>query len=247
MPLRSRAPQRTLVPNDACMSIFNSEATPTSFDGVDRALPFGGIGEQPVYEVVAKCLAAVRPSGGTFVDVGFGDLRLLVDSLCDRYVGTDVMHKALHDDNVEFASIDVGSGRLPLDDMSVDIECAVEIAGMVENPRAFVRELVRIFRPGGWVSVSTIKDPSLRNLLTHAIRQQHQAFRDALYRLQITAPLAVDLHRVANKAGFECVKTEFTGLGRAPFVNVFYPGFVTRLASRWHSDLVLVETRKPGT
>lgn len=229
------------------MSSIDVNSTQTSFDPVDRALQSRGISEQSVYKLVAKRLAAVRPAGGTLVDVGcgVGDLNPHVRNLCDRYVGADIVRHDLLAADTEFVRIDVETGRIPLDDESVDVACAIEVISMVENPRAFVRELARIVRPGGWVFVSTLNNTSLLNLITLVVRQRFQAFQDALYPMQITALLEVDLHRMAREAGLANVATTFTAHGRVPFSNLFYPGAVARLAPRWLSDLVLMEARKP--
>lgn len=229
------------------MSSIGVNSTQSSFDPVDRALQSRGISEQSVYQLVARRLAAVRPAGGTLVDVGcgVGDLNPHVRNLCDRYVGADIVRHDLLAADTEFVRIDVETGRIPLDDESVDVACAIEVISMVENPRAFVRELARIVRPGGWVFVSTLNNTSLLNLITLVVRQRFQAFQDALYPMQITALLEVDLHRMAREAGLANVATTFTAHGRVPFSNLFYPGAVARLAPRWLSDLVLMEARKP--
>jgi 2-polyprenyl-3-methyl-5-hydroxy-6-metoxy-1,4-benzoquinol methylase len=229
------------------MSSIDANMTRTSFDPVDRALQSRGISEQSIYQLLASRLSSVRPAGGTLVDVGcgVGDLMPHVRKLCDRYVGADIVrHDRLAGED-EFVKIDVESGRIPLDDESVDVVCAIEVISMIENPRAFVRELVRIVKPGGWVFVSTVNNLSLLNLITLVARQRYQAFQDALYPMQITALLEVDLHRMAREAGLADVATTFTARGRVPFSNLFYPGAIARLAPRWLSDLVLMESRKP--
>lgn len=228
-------------------SIDTNLTRSSSFDPVDRALQSRGISDESVYRLVASRLRSVRTVGGTLVDIGcgVGDLIPHVETLCDRYVGADIVrHDKLRND-VDFVHVDVETGRIPLDDNSVDVACAIEVISMVENPRAFVREMARIVRPGGWVFVSTLNNISLLNLITLVVRQRYQAFQDALYPMQITALLEVDLHRIAREAGLAEVRTTFTAHGRLPFLNVFYPGAIARLAPRWLSDLVLMEAQKP--
>lgn len=182
---------------------------------MDRALQSRGISEQSVYQLVARQLATVRPAGRTLVDVGcgVGDLNPHVRNLCDRYVGADIVRHDLLAADTEFVRIDVETGRIPLDDESVDVACAIEVIGMVENPRAFVRELARIVRPGGWVFVSTLNNTSLLNLITLVVGQRFQAFHDTLYPMQCTALLEVDLRRMAREAGLANVATTFTAHG----------------------------------
>lgn len=226
---------------------MDASTSRSSFDPVDRALQSRGISEQSVYRLVASRLSCVRPAGGTLVDVGcgVGDLIPHVDSRCDRYIGADIVRHDRLADDVEFVNIDVESGHIPIEDNSVDVVCALEVIGMVENPRAFVRELFRIVRPGGWIFVSTANNLSLLNLITLVVRQRFQAFQDSLYPMQITALLEVDLQRIAHESGLSNVATTFTAHGRMPFVNWFYPAAIARLAPRWSSDLVLMESQKP--
>lgn len=230
------------------MSSIDVNVTRPSFDPVDRALQSRGISDESVYRLVASRMASLRPAGGTLVDVGCGVGHLIphVERLCDRYVGADIVRHRDLPGGVEFLEIDRETGRIPLNDDSVDLVCGIEVISMIENPRAFVRELARVVRPGGWVFVSTVNNLSLLNLLTLIVRQRYQAFQDALYPMQITALLEVDLHRMAREAGLDRIATTFTAHGRIPFVEVFYPRAIARLAPRWFSDLVLLEACKPA-
>lgn len=234
-------------PTEVTETALDASATQASFDPVDRALQSRGISDQSAYLTLASRLASVRAAGGTLVDVGCGVGHLIphVAPLCDRYVGADIVRHDLLPEAVEFVAIDVETGRIAIDDNAVDVVCAVEVISMIENPRAFVREMVRIVRPGGWVFVSTVNNLSLLNLLTLVVRKRYQAFQDALYPMQITALLEVDLHRMASESGLDRVATTFTAHGRMPYVDVVYPRIVARLAPRWLSDIVVMEAHKP--
>ena len=69
------------------------------------------------------------------------------------------------------------AGALP--DGCADAVVAVETIEHVENPRAFVRELTRLARPGGLVVVTTPNQLSLLSLLTLVTKGQFNAFEEA--------------------------------------------------------------------
>ena len=80
-----------------------------------------------------------------------------------------------------FLRADLDGARLPLDDESVDVAAAVEVIEHLENPRAFVRELARITRPGGWVVVTTPNQLSALSLLTLLVKGRFSAFQERDY------------------------------------------------------------------
>lgn len=73
----------------------------------------------------------------------------------------------------------------------------------LENPRAFIRVLVRLTKPGGWVFVTTPNQLSLLSQMTLMLKNQFNAFQEApsLYPAHITALLEIDLIRITT----ECV------------------------------------------
>ena len=52
-------------------------------------------------------------------------------------------------------------GRLPYEDLSIDVACSLEVIEHVEDQFAFTRELYRILKPGGVAIIST---PNILNL-----------------------------------------------------------------------------------
>lgn len=80
----------------------------------------------------------------------------------------------------------------PFDDASFGIACAVEIIEHLENPRAMLRELARVVRPGGVAIVST---PNLTSLLSRALFAtvgQWDLFFDHPWRLR--DPFTTEVH-----------------------------------------------------
>jgi SAM-dependent methyltransferase len=56
--------------------------------------------------------------------------------------------------------------RLPFDDASFDVVMAIEVLEHLENPRAFLREIARVLRPGAMAVVST---PNLTSVLSRML------------------------------------------------------------------------------
>jgi 2-polyprenyl-3-methyl-5-hydroxy-6-metoxy-1,4-benzoquinol methylase len=120
----------------------------------------------------------------------------------------------------------------------------VEVIEHLENPRAFVRELARIVRPGGWVVVTTPNQLSALSLLTLAVKGRFSAFQDASYPAHRTALLEIDLRRILAECGLGDLAVTYTALGRLPLSAWHYPEAVARLAPRWLSDNIVIAGRR---
>ena len=109
-----------------------------------------------IHALVASLLAA-RNAGGTLVDVGCGTgdrWRATADRFT-RCIGIDAVRYPELPREIQFEQADLDRDRLPLADAAGDATAAVEVVEHLENPRGFVRELVRVTRPGGWVVMTT--------------------------------------------------------------------------------------------
>jgi SAM-dependent methyltransferase len=169
-----------------------------------------------------------------------------VSSRFERYVGVDVLRYDGFPAEAEFHRLDLDVGRVPLADDSGDVVAAVETIEHLENPRAFVRELVRLTRPGGWVVLTTPNQLSLLSKLTLVLKNQFNAFQDSCYPAHITALLEMDLRRMASEAGLVEVAVRYTEQGRIVGTAWHYPRLLARWAPRACSDNVLLMGRKPS-
>lgn len=217
-------------------------------DVVARARLSAGTSVEPVYRMVAEALAGRHPGGGTLVDVGCGrgDLWPAVRDRFARYVGADVMRYDGFPDEAEFIPVDLDSGRVGLHDESAEVVVAAETIEHVENPRALVRELVRMCRPGGWVLVTTPNNLSLLSKLTLVLKNQFNAFQDGSYPAHITAVVEQDLRRMLAECKLTDVGAAFSRRGRVPGTGRHFPAAASRLFPRACSDNVLVIGRKAG-
>jgi SAM-dependent methyltransferase len=166
----------------------------------------------------------------------------------DRYTGIDVIRYDGFPEEGEFRKVDLDTGRTDLADGSADVVAAVETIEHVENPRSFMRELVRLARPGGWVFVTTPNQLSLLSKISLLTRNEFNAFqeRPGLYPAHITALLESDLVRIARECGLVDPVVTYSGSGRIPLTGRSYPAALSRRLSRPLSDNVLVAARKPA-
>jgi SAM-dependent methyltransferase len=212
-----------------------------------RAQQSLGASSYPVYKMVAKTVKQLHPDSGVFIDVGCGGGRLwsFVNNLTNRYIGVDVVRYADLPAEIEFIPFDLDIGKAPLADGFADVICAVETIEHLENPRAFIRELVRLTKPGGLVIVTTPNQLSLLSKLNLILKNQFNAFQEApgLYPAHITALLEIDLMRIFMECGLTDIEIDYTNSGRIPFTSWNWPknlGF----GGRAFSDNILCVGKK---
>jgi 2-polyprenyl-3-methyl-5-hydroxy-6-metoxy-1,4-benzoquinol methylase len=179
--------------------------------------------------MVVKVLQQNAVSGGVFADIGCGQGNLynFIKDKCDRYIGVDVVKYEHFPEILEFRTVNLDSGKVDLPDNFADVVCSVETIEHLENPRAFVRELVRLVKPNGLVMVTTPNQLSLLSKLTLILKNQFNAFQEApgLYPAHITALLEIDLIRIFTECGLNNIKIAYSNCGRTPFT-----------AKNWHNS-----------
>ena len=219
-------------------------------DSHERAAMSGGSSGPEIGDLVARVVRSKGERFGIIVDVGCGQ-GALADKLqgtFDRYVGCDlVAYEGFPKTyGADFVATDLNRHPYPFSDAFADLVCAVETIEHLENPRAFVRELTRIVRPGGRVIVTTPNQLSLLSRLTLVTKNQFNAFQEApgLYPSHITALLEEDLQRIARECGLEDLEVHYPGGGRVPFTARSWPGRLG-FEGRWFSDNVLLTAVRP--
>jgi 2-polyprenyl-3-methyl-5-hydroxy-6-metoxy-1,4-benzoquinol methylase len=212
-----------------------------------RARQSQGSSDVAIYGMVARALEErYETRSGALLDVGCGTGQLwpYLQHLFLRYVGIDAVHYGDFPSDAEFHKADLDTGSTSLPNGIADVVASVETIEHLENPRAFVRELVRLVKPGGWVIVTTPNQLSLLSLLTLAIKKRFSAFQEVHYPAHLTALLEVDLKRIAAECGLSEVSLAYSLAGRIVMTPWHYPRFLSRLFPRALSDNVLVVGRK---
>jgi len=212
-----------------------------------RARQSLGASDAAIYEMVRVALEGRHDGGGLLVDMGCGVGLLwpFLQGRFARYVGVDVVRYEDFPPDAEFRQIDLDSDAAPLPDGCADVAASVETIEHLENPRALVRELVRLARRGGWVVVTTPNQLSLLSLLTLVFKHRFAAFQDVHYPAHLTALLEVDLKRIAVECGLSDIRVAYSLQGRIVLTPWHYPKFLSRLFPRALSDNLLLIGRKP--
>lgn len=204
-----------------------------------------GISNAPIYRLVARVLRESGGPVGTLVDVGCGrgGLAAVLTGLFERYVGCDlVAYEGFPQAPwARFVQADLNQTPFPLEPGSADAVVSTETIEHLENPRAFMRELVRLVKPGGRVVITTPNQLSLLSKLTLVVKNEFNAFQrgEGLYPAHITALVEQDLRNIAAECGLERVEIHYTDSGRMPFSRHHWPARLG-LRGRWFSDNVLL-------
>ena len=203
-----------------------------------------GRGHDRIHRTVAALLAA-RGASGTIVDAGCGtgDLWRATRGRFSRCIGLDAVRYPDLPGEVSFHQVNL-DGALPVAASTADATAAVEVIEHLENPRAFMRELVRITRPGGWVVVTTPNQLSALSLLTLVVKGRFSAFQERDYPAHRTALLEIDLRRIAAECGLEQIEIAYTCWGRLPLTGRHYPEAMAALWPRRFSDNVAMIGRR---
>lgn len=212
----------------------------------ERAKCSLGISDAAIYVAVRRVLEELGVKGGTLLDVGCGagGFREFATVIADVYIGTDIVRYDDFPEEARFVPGNLESDRIPVDDESMDVVCALEVIEHLENPRAFVRELARCVRPGGLVVVTTPNQLSFLSLLTLVVKHRHSAFQDAHYPAHLTALIEVDLVRIAGEAGLVDARIHYTNSGRLVLTPYHFPHTIARRFPRRLSDNVILTARR---
>jgi len=208
----------------------------------ERASQSQGISNDAILNMVVAALDRRKISGACVVDVGCGagNFYHFVRDRFSRYVGVDAVQYEGFPRQAEFCHLDLDGGGIPLPDASADVVAAIEVIEHLENPRDFMRKLVRLVRPGGWIVVTTPNQLSLLSIATLLTKHRFQAFQDVHYPTHLTALLEVDLRRIAGECGLGSIAIEYSCSGRIPLTNRHYPRMWSRRWPSAFSENVLV-------
>jgi 2-polyprenyl-3-methyl-5-hydroxy-6-metoxy-1,4-benzoquinol methylase len=217
----------------------------------ERARLSAGESAAAVHTAVVAALVERDIRAPVFLDVGCGTgrLRARVQTRCERYIGADAIRYEGFPSDAEFVNANLDIGQVALPDAACDVVACVETIEHVESPRALMRELVRLTRPGGWVVVTTPNQLSVLSKLALITKNEFVHFqeRPGLYPAHISALLEVDLVRMCRENGLLDITVRYTQQGRMPFTASDWPRLFqadSGAKGRAFSDNVLVIARK---
>jgi glycosyltransferase involved in cell wall biosynthesis/predicted SAM-dependent methyltransferase len=215
-----------------------------------RAALSEGRSDEAVLSAVAAALRERESSYEMLVDLGCGcgDGARHLKGMYKVYVGCDVVRYAgfPNEDSVGFRRVDLNRTPYPLDDASANVVICIETIEHLENPRALVREMARIVRPGGWVVVTTPNQLSLMSKLYLLTRNQFHAFQEApgLYPAHITALVEEDLRRIGRECGLTNIDIRYTDRGRIPLTTLQWPAAVGARGRSFSDNIVMLARRQ---
>jgi 2-polyprenyl-3-methyl-5-hydroxy-6-metoxy-1,4-benzoquinol methylase len=210
--------------------------TSTWPDPADRALRSGGTSETAIYEMIADALRHAGVTTGKLLDIGCGSGNLypFVRDRFSSYVGVDLVRYDSFPAGADWVEANLDQLPLPLAAQCADVVVAVEVIEHLENPRAFMREIVRLAKHGGMVVVTTPNQLSLLSKMTLVLKNRFGAFQDVHYPAHITALLEIDLVRIASECGLQNLSISYSNSGRIVFTPFHYPH---ALSKRWQREL----------
>ena len=221
--------------------------SPRTTDATSRALLSGGSSLPAIHEAVIRLVDERAKRKETILDVGcgVGNLRSALGRRFARYVGIDLLRYDGFPVTEELVLADLNHPPFALPAGCADVVISVETIEHLENPRAFVRELVRLLKPSGLLIVTTPNQLSLLSKLTLVMKNQFNAFQASSYPAHLTALLESDLRRIALESSLVDIRVTYTHQGRMPLTSRHWPA---RLGCRGRlfSDNVLLSGLRPA-
>jgi len=233
------------------MNMANADTSPAGeiallSNTTKRALlSAGSTSSGAVYDMVLAQLAARKERQGTLVDVGCGTGQFfpMVRSMCTRYIGIDAVRYDAFPADAEFVTGNL-EGPVDLPDGSADVVVCIETIEHLENPRALMRELKRLAKPGALLLLTTPNQLSWLSLMTLVVKGQFNQFQEApgLYPAHITHLLEADMIRIARECGLTGARIVYSNQGRLPFTRLHWPRI---FRGRRFSDNLMLVAIKP--
>lgn len=180
-----------------------------------------GSSSSTIYDLVFGTAVRTIDKASRLLEFGAGTgtlVRMLRSAGFSRVTAADILPKPADLDGVEWLQRDLND-PLPVNDAAYDAVISTEVIEHLENPRAVMRELGRVLRPGGCLLLTTPNQESVRSLLALLVRGHYVDFLDSSYPAHISAVLRMDLTRMCQESGFEPPHFFYTDAGSLPLAT----------------------------
>lgn len=209
----------------------------------------GGVSTGAIYNAIEGAII-FRDLRGKVLDYGAGvgqlARRLFSLQRFERIAAADILPiPADLAGKVEWIEQDLNMPMADHDE-TFDVVIAAEVIEHLENPRAMMRDLYRVLRPGGTAILSTPNNESWRAILALLIRGHYAAFGEINYPAHIVALLRKDLVRISREARFhvpDFLYTEEGGLPGKPNVTWQAVTFGLLRGLRFSDNLIAIATK----
>jgi 2-polyprenyl-3-methyl-5-hydroxy-6-metoxy-1,4-benzoquinol methylase len=174
--------------------------------------------DEGIYSLIEEIAADYSLSGKVLdYGAGIGNLsrRLVTTGRFTEVCAADIIAAPPRLDGITWLSQDLNEPLAGYDEY-FDAIVASEVVEHLENPRAMLRDLFRMCRPGGHAIVTTPNNESVRSLVALVVRGHFVYFDKGWYPGHIVALLRKDLTRIFCEAGFEPPAFRFTRAGSLP-------------------------------
>jgi SAM-dependent methyltransferase len=225
-------------------NVLVSRAQPPST--YERAANTRGVSKTGIYEMVAEALNSRGIKNARILDIacGIGLLHPYLRPFLGDYEGADIVRFSEFPEGFKFHQVDCDSGKVPVEDGAYDVVISVETIEHLENPRAFIRELARLTKPGGWLLITTPNQLSLLSKATLVFKNHFTFFGKDWYPSHLSALLEVDLLRMANEVNLTEVRIQYGHAGRIILTGYHFAKWVARVFPRACNDNVMLVGRK---
>jgi len=218
---------------------------------LDAAKGTKGISGSPIRNLVLRIIEDIPTPPEAILDfgAGVGDFIKILDgaAIGETLKGIDILERPEQlPDNIDWVSQDLNEEFS--DGTQYDLVVSLEVIEHLENPRAMIRNIFSLLKPGGHAIITTPNQNSLSSILALIFKGHFIAFLDSNYPGHITALTNLDLIRIAKEAGFTVTGIEYTDSGRPPkFRKISWQALSFGiLKGKWFSGNVAILLQKPS-